>query len=343
MREFKDFIIKMTEIKKMNHVLVTGGAGFIGAYLVKRLIDMNVRVTIVDNLQDVGGISYVHPKANFINADICDTSLYLQLKKLNIDTVYHLAAQSAGEPSYDDPKFDILTNSYGTYLIAKFCKDNNVARLIYTSTVAVYGNSIDGILDENSKISPDSIYGVSKYSGEMFIKQMLHNSQTKYTIFRVFNTYGPGENLNFQKKGMASIYIGFVWKKEPICIKGSLDRYRDFTFIDDNVDALISCHAKPISFGEVYNLSSGKKTFVKDLVKSILIAFNLPLDYKVVELPNTPGDSFGFHSNPDKIKRHLDWDPKMELTDGLKEYYKWVNVIPVIDKLDNYHPFVMRI
>ena len=330
----------MTDTKKMSHVLVTGGAGFIGAYLVKKLIEMNIKVTIVDKLLDVGGISYVHPKANFINADICDTSLYSRLKDLNIDTIYHLAAQSAGEPSYDNPRFDILTNSYGTYLIAKFCKDNNINRLIYTSTVAVYGNSGDGVFDEDSKISPDSIYGVSKYSGEMFIKQTLHNSQTKFTIFRVFNTYGPGENLNFQKKGMISIYIGFVWKNEPICIKGSLDRYRDFTFIDDNVDALISCHEKPISFGEVYNLSSGKKTVVKELVKSILIAFNLPMDYKVVELPNTPGDSFGFHSNPNKIKSHLSWKPKVELNEGLKEYYKWVKSIPVIDKLDSFHPFV---
>lgn len=100
----------MVETIKMNHVLVTGGAGFIGAYLVKKLIDMKIRVTIVDNLQDVGGISYVHPEANFIDADICDLSLYRHLGNLNFDTVYHLAAQSAGEPAYDNPKFDILTN-----------------------------------------------------------------------------------------------------------------------------------------------------------------------------------------------------------------------------------------
>ena len=99
----------------MKNVLVTGGAGFIGAYLVKRLIEMNIQVTIVDRLLEVGGISYIHPEANFINADICDTSLYSKLKDYNFDTVYHLAAQSAGEPSYDDPKFDILTNSYDIF------------------------------------------------------------------------------------------------------------------------------------------------------------------------------------------------------------------------------------
>jgi UDP-glucose 4-epimerase len=323
----------------MKHVLVTGGAGFIGAYLVKKLIETNIKVTIVDNLKDVGGISFVHPKANFINSDICDVSLYDKLKRLNIDTVYHLAAQSAGEPSYDDPKSDVLINSYGTYLISKFCKDNEINRLIYTSTVAVYGNAKEEIIDEKTNINPDSIYGVSKYGGELFIRQMLKNSHTKFTIFRVFNTYGPGENLNFQKKGMVSIYIGFIWKKDPIYVKGSLERFRDFTYIDDNVDALIACHSKKITFGEVYNLSSGKKTLVKDLVKIILNAFNLPQDYKVIELPNTPGDSFGFHSNPDKIKKHLGWEPKINLNDGLKKYCNWVRSVPITEKLDLFHPF----
>lgn len=323
----------------MKHVLVTGGAGFIGAYLVKRLIDSNINVTIIDNLKDVGGISYIHPKANFINSDICDTSLYLKLSELNIDTVYHLAAQSAGEPSYDEPKHDILTNSYGTYLISKFCRENNIKRLIYTSTVAVYGNSNGGMIDEETKINPDSIYGVSKYSGELFIKQMLKETDTKYTIFRVFNTYGPGENLNFQKKGMISIYIGYLWKKEPICIKGSLNRYRDFTFIEDNIDALISCYDKSISYGETYNLSSGNKITVKNLIKNILIAFSLPSDYGIVELPNTPGDSFGFNSNPDKIKSHLNWEPKVNLDEGLKRYHKWVISTPVQENLNSFHPF----
>ena len=330
----------LSDFKNMKKVLVTGGAGFIGAYLVKRLIEMNIQVTIVDRLLEVGGISYIHPEANFINADICDTSLYSKLKDYNFDTVYHLAAQSAGEPSYDDPKFDILTNSYGTYLVSKFCKDHKIKRLIYTSTVAVYGNSHEGVLSENSNISPDSIYGVSKYSGEMFIKQLLADSDTKYTIFRVFNTYGPGENLHFQKKGMVSIYIGFVWRKEPIQVKGSLDRFRDFTYIEDNIDALISCHAKPISFGQVYNLSSGQKTFIKELIKKILHEFNLPNDYNVIELSGTMGDSFGFHANPEKIKKHLKWEPKIDLDNGLKAYFEWVNKIPFNSQLKSFHPFV---
>ena len=330
MREFKDFIIKMTEIKKMNHVLVTGGAGFIGAYLVKRLIDMNVRVTIVDNLQDVGGISYVHPKANFINADICDTSLYLQLKKLNIDTVYHLAAQSAGEPAYDDPKFDILTNSYGTYLIAKFCKDNNVARLIYTSTVAVYGNSIDGILDENSKISPDSIYGVSKYSGEMFIKQMLHNSQTKYTIFRVFNTYGPGEFYHpYRSVNCKFCYhalFGF-----PITVYRG--HFRSSTYVDDCVRTVgnISDNFKA---GAVYNIGSSQFHDIETLAD---IIWNYTgADRKLIEY----GESEKLTTKIKKLDnslsiKDLNHIETVSLEEGVRKTIDWAHIGPANSIVDN--------
>ena len=325
----------------MKNVLVTGGAGFIGAYLVKKLIQQGLNVTIVDNLRDVGGVSYIHPKAHFIKADICDLGMYAQLNHLNLDTVFHLAAQSAGEPSYEDPKLDIMTNCYGTYLISKFCKENEISRFIYTSTVAVYGNS-EGIISENTSINPDSIYGISKYSGEMFVRQLFNNSKTNYTIFRVFNTYGPGENLDYSKKGMVSIYLGYVWKNQPILVKGSLDRFRDLTYIEDNVNAIFKCCDKPISFGEVYNLSSGKKTYVRELINCILEVFNKSANYEVKELPSTPGDSFGYHSNISKIKKHLDWEPSVEIMDGLKKYYDWVKNINVNDNLKDKHPFMLQ-
>ena len=96
-----------------------------------------------------------------------------------------MAAQSAGETSYDDPKYDILTNSYGTCMLAKYCLEK-IKRFIYTSTVAVYGTSKKRRFFENDSKNPDSIYGVSKYSGELFVKQFFKNSSINYTIFRVF-------------------------------------------------------------------------------------------------------------------------------------------------------------
>ena len=96
--------------------------------------------------------------------------------------------------------------------IALLAKNINCKYFIYSSSVAVYGSN-NSKITEKSKINPDSIYGISKYAGEMFVKQILKNTDVKVRIFRIFNTFGPGENLNNLKKGMVSIYLSYLWKK----------------------------------------------------------------------------------------------------------------------------------
>ena len=324
----------------MKNILITGGNGFLGAYLAKKL-ENKYNIYVVDNNKSIGGINYINPNVNFIKSDITNIKLYKKLKKIKFDTVYHLAAQSAGESAYDDPEYDIITNSYGTYLIAKFCSDNNVRKLIYTSTVAVYGNK-HGLIKENASITPDSIYGASKYTGELLLKQVLKKSKVNFTIFRVFNVYGPGENLNFLKKGMVSIYLSYVWKKKPIIVKGSLDRYRDLTFISDTIDALVIARTNKNAKNQTYNLSSGSKIKVRELLTRIKKIFKIPSNYPILVEKNTPGDSFGYHACNKKISKDLKWKPKITLNKGLSEYFKWIKSLPITDNLKNHHPFVVK-
>jgi len=321
-------------------ILVTGGAGFIGAWLVHKLLD-TCNVVIVDNLRSVGGISYVNPGAEFLNYNICDQELYTELDTYDFDGVYHLAAQSAGESSYDDPKYDINTNSYGTWRLAKYCAEKNIKRFIYTSTVAVYGSSGDTGFEEESKIAPDSLYGVSKFSGELFIKQILANSGSDYTIFRLFNTYGPGENLNYRKKGMVSIYASYLWRNEPVVVKGSVMRHRDFTYIEDTVDVLEAAYHNQKAFGSVYNLSSGHKMIIKDLLLEMLKASGKNEDYEIIEEGGTPGDSFGTHAVTDKLIEDFAWTPKYSIEEGLEKYFEWINAVPVSDDIAQCHPLDM--
>ena len=327
---------------KKKTILVTGGAGFLGSHLIKKLIDNGYKTIIVDTLNGQGGIPYVNKKSIFLNYDICDKNLYYELDKYDISAIYHLAAQSAGEPSYDNPKYDIMTNSFGTYMVANYCLEKEIPRFIYTSTVAVYGSSSGKAFIENDMLNPDSIYGVSKLSGENFIKFLFKKSKINYSIFRVFNTYGPGENLNYRKKGMVSIYVSYLWRNEPILVKGSLNRFRDFLFIDDNIDILFQALYQEKSFNQTYNLSNGEKTYIRDLVDIMLRIFNKSSDYSVKELPNTKGDSFGTNGSIKKLSYDFDWRPKFSLNDGLEKYYNWISKIPLKEDLVGYHPLHLK-
>ena len=320
-------------------VLVTGGAGFIGAHLVKKLIEKKYKVLVVDTLETIGGIPYIHPKCKFIRGDICDQKNLIKVRKWKPKIIYHLAAQSGGESAYDNPKRDYLTNGFGTYELCLLAKKLKVKKFIYTSSVAVYGSNPSKKILENTQIKPDSIYGISKYVGEMFINQTLKNTGIQTLIFRVFNTYGPGENLNFIKKGMVSIYCSYLWKKKPILVRGSLKRFRNYQYIDDVVNILIlSLKNKHLNKNETINISNGNCTTVKDLLKKIFKLNNFK-KYKIIKKGSTKGDSFGYNASNRLLKKKFKKYNFIPLEEGLKIYFEWINSVPVVKNLKNYHPF----
>jgi UDP-glucose 4-epimerase len=319
-------------------ILVTGGAGFIGSYLVNKLIKNNFHVMVVDNLTCVGGIPFINKKSYFVKGDFRTKSTLKKIEIFSPEIIFHLAAQSAGEPAYDDPKKDLLNNGYGTYLLCELAKKIKVKLFIYASSVAIYGSKLKGSLDEKELPNPDSIYGISKYLGEMYVQLLCKTTKTKFLIFRIFNTYGPGENLNYQKKGMVSIYASHIWKNKPILVKGSLDRFRDFTYITDTVNFIYqSIYQKKLN--QVYNLSSGKKTSVKDLIKTLLAKFNKKKKYSIKILNNTSGDSFGFHSSNKKILKDFKVKFNFKLKEGLDLYVSWIKIVPKLKNLKKFHPF----
>lgn len=328
----------------MKKILVTGGAGFIGSQLVHKLIKNNYDVMVVDCLKTIGGIPYIHPKCSFVKGNILMPKTLAKIKKWKPKIIYHLAAQSGGESAYDNPKFDYLTNGYGTYLLSKLAKEIKAKHFIYSSSVAVYGSNIKNKITEKTKIIPDSIYGISKYVGEMFIKQVLGVTNIKTTIFRIFNTYGPGENLNFLKKGMISIYCSYVWRNKPIIVKGSLKRFRNYQYIEDVVNILFeTIKNKNLTKNEIFNLSSGVYTTVNSLIKLILKIKNKP-NYKVIaKRQGTQGDSYGFHASNNYLKKKFNNYKFFSLEDGLIKYFKWIDIVPCGKNLKYFHPLKKNI
>jgi UDP-glucose 4-epimerase len=326
----------------MTKILITGGAGFIGAHLTNRLSkNKKNKIMVVDLLKSKGGISYLNKKNKFIKGNIVNNLTLKKIEKWKPNVIYHLAAQSGSEGAYDNPKTDLLTNALGTYLLAKIARKIKCKKFIYTSTVAVYGSNKKTI-NEKTSIQPDSIYGVSKYAGELFLRQLLLNTNVKTCIYRVFNTFGPGENLNNLKKGMVSIFCSYIWKNKPIIVKGSLNRFRNFTFIDDCVEILAkSMNNKNLKNFEILNLTSEKKINVSYLIKTILKVKKLT-KYKVKVLNGTPGDSFGLHSNNKYLKKKFPNFKFMNIYLGLKKYFKWIDKLPKKNSIKNYHPLNIK-
>ena len=320
----------------MYKILITGGAGFIGAHLANFLKKKN-KIMIVDNLENKGGIPYIDKSSIFIKGNILDKKVLSKIESWRPDIIYHLAAQSGGEGAYDDPKKDYLSNGFGTYLIASVAKKINCKYFIYASSVAVYGSNNKKI-NEKSKINPDSIYGISKYAGELFVSQVLKKTNVKVRIFRIFNTYGPGENLKNLKKGMVSIYCSFIWKRKPIIIKGSLNRYRNFNYISDCVNILSkSFNNNKLKKFEIFNLTNEKKVIVKDLIKTIFKINNIK-KWKVKKYKSTPGDSFGTNASNKYLKKKFNNYEFINLEDGLKKYFLWINMLKK-ENINKSHPY----
>jgi len=297
--------------------LVTGGAGFIGSCLTKRLVQNGNKVTIIDNLS-TGFESNIPNNVDFIQGDCQDKKIYKGLNK-KFDAIYHLAGQSSGEISFDDPIYDLQTNTQSTLLLLKYSLDTGCNRFLYASSMSVYGDHPDFPIEENMICKPKSFYGVGKVASEYYMN-IYQKLGIITTSLRMFNVYGPGQNMDNLRQGMVSIFLAMAMNNKHIVVKGNTDRFRDFIYIDDIIDALIISENNPNAFNKVFNLATGIKTTVDTLLNNLKEL--LPYDVSIEIKGNTPGDQFGIYGDIEEIKKALDWNPKYSLELGLKEMIK---------------------
>jgi len=310
----------MTNGKK---VLVTGGAGFIGSCLSSRLIDEGCNVVVIDNLS-TGFESNIPQAAEFLKLDISKEDFINKLTKIRFDYVFHLAAQTSGEISFEDPAYDVKTNVMGTLLLLNWSMEKRVKGFIYASSMSIYGDDQDLPVKETSPSRPLSFYGVGKLASEKYIDIFVKKG-LPVTSLRLFNVYGPGQNMENLKQGMVSIYMAYIAKDEPILVKGSRDRFRDFIYIDDVVDAFIRAAFSEKAASKTFNVGTGKQAFVWQLLDEITKAFGYKVgDYPIQIEGSTPGDQIGIYADISKIKQYLSWEPKVELSDGIVRMVEWL-------------------
>jgi len=299
----------------MNY-LVTGGAGFIGAAIAKKLVERGDKITIIDNLS-TGYRENIPDNAVFIEGNAGNIETIERLNEQRFDAILHFAGQSSGEISFEDPIYDLNSNAASTLLLLNFAVRTGCRRFIYASTMSVYGEqSGKEKFSESDIANPKSMYAVGKLASENYLKIYQKQYGVDYTALRLFNVYGPGQNLENLKQGMISIYLKqFLDSRfDKVIVKGALDRFRDLIYIDDVVNiTLYSLHDDGFS-NLIINVGTGCKTTVKEMIE--MIKERLGSSKEVVVSGGTIGDQFGIYSEISMLKELYEND-LINFKDGL--------------------------
>lgn len=298
---------------KGKKILVTGGAGFVGFHLCKKLSNLTADLAIYDNLssgtmENVRDIS----KAKFVKGDILDLKKLCSLDKA--DLIYHLAAQVVVPYSMENPLEDFETNAKGTLRVLEKARKDD-AKLVFASSAAVYGNPTLFPTPEEYGFHPFSCYGLSKVVGEEYCDMYVNQYGLDITITRFANVYGlrcHGVIHDFLDKLAAN--------PNKLEIIGTGLQSRDFVHISDVVEALVTVGSDDSTNGKVYNLGFGKTIKIIDLAKMMLQILNL----KNKTVVTTTGVSWQGDINTiwfdiSKAKKELRWNPKVSLEDSIKE------------------------
>jgi len=303
--------------------LVTGGAGFVGSLLSQKLISQGHSVVIIDNLS-TGYISKIPKEAIFIEGDASSKETIEKLQNKKFDAILHIAGQSSGEISFEDPVYDLNCNTSSTLRLLDYAVATGCKRFIYASTMSVYGEQ-DGKeqFSEEDNTNPKSFYAVGKLASESYMKIYKQQYDIDFTSLRYFNIYGAGQNLANLKQGMVSIYLKqFIDDSfKEVEIKGSIKRFRDLSYIDDIVDVTIDSIFNKEYFNEIINVGSGKKTTIETMLKRM--QEYLQSDKKIKISQGTQGDQFGIYANNSKLKSIYKKE-FISFEDGLKRMIEWI-------------------
>ncbi len=308
-------------------LIITGGFGYIGSNIAKSLIQKGHEVIIFDYLKKPSNLLDLDCGSK--QCDITNIDDLLSIKIDNVDAVLHLAAQSSGPSSIKIPEKDININIIGTLNMMKWCSKNSVKKILFASSFVVYGDNenTNEKANENDHCNPKSIYALSKHYCEKLINIYGESLGLNWNILRMFNVYGPGQDLSRDDQGMVSIFLQKVIESNYVGVKGRLDRFRDFIHIDDIVQGWELCLLDNNNYNQIYNLGSGIKTHLSTLIDNLITACEKEGQVTVEEIGSTPGDILGSYADISKISNQLGYLPKVDLLSGIKNFTKWAKSV----------------
>jgi UDP-glucose 4-epimerase len=305
----------------MEKVLVTGGVGFIGSHIVDKLLEEGYEVAVFDNLS-TGKLENLGEKIfTFYEGDISNKDqVYQAVADFKPHYIIHQAAQVSVAKSVKSMEEDARLNIMGSINLINAAKDYEVKKIVYASSAAVYGEPQYLPIDENHPINPQSPYGVSKFTVELYLKAAQELYGIDYTILRYANVYGPRQNAKGEG-GVVAIFSEKIANGEIPTIFGDGEQTRDFVYVTDVAEAnVMAIHE---GRNQIFNISTNSITNINYLFKLISNTFHKEITPIYKE--KRKGDIKSSVLNNKSSKENLNWKPKISIEQGINkiaEYYK---------------------
>jgi nucleoside-diphosphate-sugar epimerase len=316
----------------MTHVLVTGGAGFIGSHIVEKLLSDGASVRVLDNFSsgrrenlrferpNPADPAPIEGQLEILEGDLRDAEI-IKAAMRGIDLVFHLAAFVSVSQSMIDPQNCFDVNVGGTVTLLEAARQEGVRKVVLSSSTAVYGDTDKFPTDEGTPLAPLSPYALSKQINELYARLYTRTFHLPVVALRYFNVYGPRQRPDSDYAAAIPIFVRRLVRGEPITIFGDGKQSRDFIFVKDVVRAnLLAAESK--AAGEAFNICTGRETTLLDLLEELSeISSRQP---EVSFGPVRPGDIYRSAGNPQKAHSALGFRAETSLAEGLQQTVEWM-------------------
>jgi UDP-glucose 4-epimerase len=324
----------------MDDILITGGAGYIGASVAFFLAKKNFRVIIIDNLSNSSYSIINNLKSNFKNVffyktDISDKFTLTNIfTNFNIKFVFHFAGLKSVRQSVEKPNLYLNNNVYKSKIFTEYCLKQNIKKFIFSSSATVYGNPKYLPIDESHPIDPKNPYAISKFLFEEYLRKISYQSKTQFTILRYFNPIGSinefnhGEIISDKAENLFPNIILSIKKGKKLIINGNQYKtddgtaVRDFIHISDLANGHIACLSfKSKTNFNIFNLGTGTGTTILNLIERFNVLSGREINF--IFGPNRPSDISISYSSPNKANKFLDWHAKKTLDEMILDSWEF--------------------